>query len=82
MPADPPVPEMDHAALMNAAPTPMFAFDARGRCTWVNAAAEGLCGRNFADLRGHVYAELVAPIDWARLARQVLRQRRRHTATS
>ncbi|MEK7329160.1 MAG: response regulator [Candidatus Eisenbacteria bacterium] len=67
---------------MNAAPTPMFGFDVEGRCIWLNLAAEEFCGQSAADLLGRPYPGLIVPADRARLARQVLRQRRRGTATS
>jgi PAS domain S-box-containing protein len=73
---------IDHEALMNAVPTPVFHFDAEGRCIWVNLAAEDLCGQRAADLLGRSYSGLVVPADRARLARQFLRQRRRGTPTS
>src|SRR5258706_14529148 len=82
MPGAHPIPETDHAALMNAAPTPMFGFDELGRCIGANPAAEALCGQSAAELRGHPYSGLVAVADRTRVVRQVLRQRRQRAATS
>jgi PAS domain S-box-containing protein len=71
----------DPAALMHAAPTPMFGFDAQGCCIWLNLAAEEFCGQPATDLLGRPYPGLIAPPDRVRLARQVLRQSRCGAAT-
>jgi signal transduction histidine kinase/DNA-binding response OmpR family regulator len=81
-PAAGPLPAMDHAALMYAVERPVFGFDAEGRCLWMNAAAEKLCGQSAALARGRPYSGFVLPADRPRLARHVLRQRRRGTGTS
>ncbi len=60
----------------------MFAFDLEGRFIWSNAAAEALCGRPIAELRGRPYSEVVAAEDRARLAHEVVRQRRRGRAVA
>ena len=67
---------------MTVAPTPMFAFDAQGRCLWVNRAAAALCGRAPDALRGHPCFDLVAAADRDRLLRHVARQRRQGTAVA
>jgi PAS domain S-box-containing protein len=77
----PAAPAIDHAALMNAAPTPMFACDGEGRFVWLNPAAEALCGHPAAALLGRPYTALVAAGDQARLVGQVQRQRRRDAPT-
>jgi two-component system, sensor histidine kinase and response regulator len=75
------LPAFDPREALDAAPTPMFAFDVEGRFIWSNSAAESLCGRPIAEMRGRPYFEGVAPADRARLARAVIRQRRRCTPT-
>ena len=75
------LPTFDPRDALDAAPTPTFAFDVEGRFIWSNSAAEALCGRPIAEMRGRPYFEGVAPADRARLARAVVRQRRRCTPT-
>ena len=75
------LPAFDPQAFLLAAPTPIFAFDVEGRVTWANAAAEALCGRSHAELRGRPYSELVAADDRTRLTRTAAIQRREETPT-
>ncbi len=76
------LPAFDAKDVLEAAPTPIFAFDDEGRFIWSNPAAEALCGRPIAELRGRPYYEVVAPADRARLAREVVRQRWRGEAVA
>jgi len=77
-----PLPAFDSQDVLDASPTPMFAFDPEGRFIWSNRAAESLCGRSSDELRGRPYDVLVAPADRRRLAREVVRQRRRGDAVA
>jgi PAS domain S-box-containing protein len=76
------LPAFDPKDFLAAAPTPIFAFDVEGRFIWANLAAETLCGRTNAELRGRPFTELVAHGDRTRIARQLAVQRRHETASN
>jgi len=65
--------------LLDASPDLLFACDADGALLWLSRAFETLTGRVAADQIGQRWSTLVAPHEARRVARLVLRQRRRRT---
>jgi PAS domain S-box-containing protein len=65
--------------LLDASPDLFFACDADGALLWLSRAFDTLTGRAAADQIGRRWSTLIAPREAGRVARRVLRQRRRRT---